>query len=117
MKATRPARPESVSHSRTFPTPVHEGSASVWHLVEILPWLETKGTYVLDASLFEVSRVAMHVSSQPSGSVRTVCEAEPQDKINETVRLATHQLREPLGSGQACAMRLHPYRCVTPRMA
>ncbi|MFM1991708.1 MAG: hypothetical protein RJA99_4665 [Pseudomonadota bacterium] len=70
-----------VSHSKTFPTPVHEGSASVWHLVEILSWLETKGTYELDASLFEVSRVAMHVNLTKEMTVRPL-----QSKVQEELR-------------------------------
>lgn len=41
--------------SRTFPTPVHEGSAVVWHLADILSWLDAKGTYDIDSALLDVA--------------------------------------------------------------
>jgi predicted DNA-binding transcriptional regulator AlpA len=28
----------------TFPIPVHEGSAAIWHLADVLGWLEAVGT-------------------------------------------------------------------------
>lgn len=45
-----------------FPAPVHEGSAAVWHLADILHWLTTKGSYALEASLLEVATTAMHIN-------------------------------------------------------
>jgi hypothetical protein len=36
-----------LSHATTFPAPVHEGSASISHLAEVLGWLEEKGGYAL----------------------------------------------------------------------
>lgn len=42
-------------NSRSFPTPVHEGSAVVWHLADILSWLDAKGTYDIEKSLLEVA--------------------------------------------------------------
>lgn len=46
-------------NSATFPTPVHEGSAAVWHLADILSWLDAKGNYNFEASILEVARIAM----------------------------------------------------------
>ncbi|WP_417329503.1 helix-turn-helix transcriptional regulator [Halomonas cupida] len=32
-----------LAHRATFPVPVHEGSASIWHLAEVLDWLKARG--------------------------------------------------------------------------
>jgi hypothetical protein len=51
-----------VSHPTSFPLPVHEGSAAVWHLADILAWLHAKGTYMLEQSLMEVAATAMQIN-------------------------------------------------------
>ena len=51
-----------VNHSTSFPTPVHEGSASMWHLAEIMAWLQARGSYAIEASLLEVAQTAMQVN-------------------------------------------------------
>lgn len=51
-----------VSHAASFPAPVHEGSAALWHLADVLAWLGTRGTYPLDPSVFEVAEIAMQVN-------------------------------------------------------
>ena len=40
-------------NSKSFPTPVHEGSAAVWHLADVLSWLEAKGSYKFEKSILE----------------------------------------------------------------
>ncbi|NKQ12738.1 helix-turn-helix transcriptional regulator [Pseudomonas sp. SST3] len=46
----------------SFPAPVHEGSASVWHLVDVLGWLQAKGSYTLARDVLEVAGVALQVN-------------------------------------------------------
>ncbi|MDN5871104.1 MAG: hypothetical protein L0H73_10365 [Nitrococcus sp.] len=36
-----------LAHPDSFPAPVHEGSASIWHLVDVLEWLQDRGSYAL----------------------------------------------------------------------
>lgn len=45
-----------------FPTPVHEGSASIWHLADVLTWLQRKGGYVLAEDVLDVARAALQVN-------------------------------------------------------
>jgi predicted DNA-binding transcriptional regulator AlpA len=59
-----------LAHATSFPTPVHEGSASVWHLAEIMSWLQARGGYDIDASLLEVARSAMQVNLAKELEVR-----------------------------------------------
>ena len=51
-----------LSHAATFPAPVHEGSASIWHLAEVLGWLEEKGGYALERTMLETARAALEVN-------------------------------------------------------
>ena len=51
-----------LSHAATFPAPVHEGSASIWHLAEVLGWLEEKGGYALERKMLETARAALKVN-------------------------------------------------------
>ena len=51
-----------VAHLGSFPAPVHEGSASVWHLADILSWLQTKGGYAWAKDLSDVAGVALQVN-------------------------------------------------------
>ncbi|MEX0619131.1 MAG: DNA-binding protein [Pseudohongiellaceae bacterium] len=45
-----------------FPVPVHEGSASIWHLAEVLDWLDGRGGYRFDRRVLEVARVILEVN-------------------------------------------------------
>ena len=51
-----------VSHATNFPTPVHEGSSSVWHLAEIMAWLQARGTYKVEPAGLEVALITMQVN-------------------------------------------------------
>jgi predicted DNA-binding transcriptional regulator AlpA len=52
-----------LAHLDTFPAPVHEGTASsIWHLADVLGWMEEKGTYVLARNVIDVARVALRVN-------------------------------------------------------
>lgn len=45
-----------------FPAPVHEGTTSIWHLVDILSWLQHRGHYHLAQDMIDVAEVAMQVN-------------------------------------------------------
>lgn len=51
-----------LAHRGTFPAPVHEGSASIWHLADVLTWLQDRGSYALGQDLLEVAEVALQVN-------------------------------------------------------
>lgn len=51
-----------LSHAVEFPPPVHEGSASVWHLSDVLDWLNSRGGYDIDAEVFDVARSAKQIN-------------------------------------------------------
>jgi predicted DNA-binding transcriptional regulator AlpA len=45
-----------------FPAPVHEGSATLWHLAPILAWFRKRGSYDIAQATIDVARVAMQVN-------------------------------------------------------
>ena len=51
-----------LTHTASFPTPIHEGSASVWHLADVLDWLAEKRAYDIDESVAEVAKVTLEVN-------------------------------------------------------
>ena len=51
-----------IGNRSLFPSPVHEGSAAIWHLSKVLQWFKTKGSYAIEDNLIEVSKAAMQVN-------------------------------------------------------
>jgi predicted DNA-binding transcriptional regulator AlpA len=56
-----------LTHPGSFPTPVHEGSASIWHLADILTWLQARGSYSFASGVLDVARVALQVNIAKEG--------------------------------------------------
>ena len=56
-----------LAHPSSFPAPVHEGSASIWHLADVLAWLQAKGSYSLARDVQDVARVALQVNVVKEG--------------------------------------------------
>lgn len=51
-----------VNHANSFPAPVHEGSAAVWHLADVLSWLQAKGGYLLTPAVIEIAATTMQIN-------------------------------------------------------
>lgn len=51
-----------LAYAMEFPVPIHEGNPSVWHLSDILTWLNSRGGYRIDADLLEVAKTAKQVN-------------------------------------------------------
>lgn len=56
-----------LAYSDSFPSPVHEGKASIWRLYPVLDWLKAKGGYDVDDGLLEVARVVLNVNVAKDG--------------------------------------------------
>jgi predicted DNA-binding transcriptional regulator AlpA len=56
-----------LAHPSSFPAPVHEGSASIWHLADVLNWLQAKGSYSLARDVLDVACVALQVNVAKEG--------------------------------------------------
>lgn len=46
-----------LSHTDTFPPPVHGGSTLIWHLDDVLDWLSTRGRYPVAQTTLETARL------------------------------------------------------------
>lgn len=55
-----------LAHPGGFPAPVHEGSTSIWHLADVLTWLQTRG-YSLAGEVLAVAQVALRVNVAKEG--------------------------------------------------
>jgi hypothetical protein len=51
-----------VNHPDTAPLPVHAGTPALWHLTDMLAWLEARIGYGYDARMYEMARVAEQVN-------------------------------------------------------
>lgn len=51
-----------LSHPNHFPAPVHEGNPSIWHLAEVMGWMQSRGNDTLPKDVLEVALVAMKVN-------------------------------------------------------
>ncbi|WP_340571153.1 DNA-binding protein [Stenotrophomonas sp. G106K1] len=51
-----------LAHPQTFPAPVHEGSASIWHLAGILSWMQARGSQKVSSELVELAAAALQIN-------------------------------------------------------
>ena len=51
-----------IGNRSLFPSPVHEGTAAIWHLAKVLKWFKAKGNYVIEDKLIDVSNAAMQLN-------------------------------------------------------
>ncbi|WP_088159365.1 helix-turn-helix transcriptional regulator [Achromobacter xylosoxidans] len=56
-----------LAYPDSFPLPVHEGSTSIWHLADVLAWLQAKGGYPQAERVMDVARVALQVNAAKEG--------------------------------------------------
>lgn len=52
-----------LTHAGSFPAPVHHGSVSIWHLADLLLWLQAKGNYAVPKKILDVAQVALQVNA------------------------------------------------------
>jgi len=51
-----------LTHSLTFPTPVHEGKSSIWHLAKVLKWFEQGQRKSIEPRLMEIASANMQLN-------------------------------------------------------
>lgn len=51
-----------ITHSESFPVPLHSGKYSIWHLFEILQWLEERQKRAIDPAVKEVALANMQIN-------------------------------------------------------
>ena len=47
---------------KSFPAPIHAGSFSLWHLADLMTWLQLTQEYRLEEAKLEVARVAKQIN-------------------------------------------------------
>lgn len=51
-----------LTHSKTFPDPIHAGSSSLWHLLNVLQWFEQEQGKFIEESIKEIAEASMQVN-------------------------------------------------------
>ena len=51
-----------LAHPLSFPAPLHEGSAALWHLAPVLQWLKARDGYRIEQPLLDVAATAMQIN-------------------------------------------------------
>lgn len=46
----------------TFPSPIHDGNPSVWHLAPVLAWLRSEKAYEIESALLEIATTNMNIN-------------------------------------------------------
>lgn len=71
-----------VTHAASFPAPIHEGSAAVWHLEPVLQWLRSRGDYDIDQRQIDIAHMTMQVNLvREVGRLELSIQREVQDWV------------------------------------
>jgi predicted DNA-binding transcriptional regulator AlpA len=52
----------TIHHGETFPTPIHQGNPSLWHMSQVLEWVNANGIFEVNGNLLEIAKIAMQVN-------------------------------------------------------
>ena len=66
-----------IGNKSIFPSPIHEGNSTIWHLAKVLQWFKAKGNYKIEDNLIEVSDANMQINI-----ARQVQDLEPAFRQN-----------------------------------
>jgi len=51
-----------LKHRASFPAPIHEGKAALWHLYRVLTWLQQENRYSISEPLLDVAKANMQLN-------------------------------------------------------
>ncbi len=53
-----------LSHSPQFPRPIHDGKTALWHLIDVLEWLNQRGSARVSPGLYAVAQATLQLNLQ-----------------------------------------------------
>jgi predicted DNA-binding transcriptional regulator AlpA len=53
-----------LTHSRQFPRPIHDGKTALWHLVDVVEWLNQRGSSRVTPGISELARATLQLNLQ-----------------------------------------------------
>lgn len=56
-----------LANPQSFPSPVHEGTTSIWHLADILDWLQARGSGKVTSEMAELATAALQLNLAREG--------------------------------------------------
>jgi predicted DNA-binding transcriptional regulator AlpA len=51
-----------LNNKGSFPAPIHEGKASLWHLSTVLAWLKKENRYSISGTLLDIAEANMQLN-------------------------------------------------------
>jgi len=72
-----------LSHSPHFPQPVHDGKTALWHLADVLEWLEQRGSYAIPVETRDLAQVTLRLNLQQAMQRYAHCLAAAADVGNQ----------------------------------
>lgn len=81
MGVSRQAMRKLMLANGNFPLPVHEGAASVWHLADVLGWLDGRKGYRPDRLLRETAAAALEVNAAKAARRHTPETIQALDRL------------------------------------
>lgn len=72
-----------LNHSTHFPQPVHDGKTALWHLADVLEWLEQRGSYAIPAGTRDLAQVTLRLNLQQAMQRYAHCIASAADAGNQ----------------------------------
>lgn len=78
-----------LAHATDFPVPVHEGSVTLWHLADILSWLQGRPTCQVNDDMRQLACVAQQVNLEKAWErIAPLASMQPEHKGRDAVCLA-----------------------------
>ncbi|MDF7648882.1 DNA-binding protein [Erwiniaceae bacterium L1_54_3] len=53
-----------LTHSPQFPRPIHDGKTALWHLIDVVEWLNQRGSSRLTPGISELARATLQLNLQ-----------------------------------------------------
>lgn len=51
-----------LGNAASFPAPIHEGRAAIWHLAKVLTWLKARKMYPVEDTLIDIAKATMQIN-------------------------------------------------------
>lgn len=73
-----------LAHATDFPAPVHEGSVTLWHLADILSWLQARPTGQVDDDMRQLACVARQINLEKAWErIAPLASMRPEQKAGD----------------------------------
>ncbi|ORM67507.1 helix-turn-helix transcriptional regulator [Pantoea rwandensis] len=62
-----------LAHSPQFPRPIHDGKTALWHLIDVVEWLNQRGSLRVSPGISELARATLQLNLQQALQLYAHC--------------------------------------------